>query len=90
MEWASAVQVGSLVPAESAVLHVVDAVHTRMGASDNLAMGSSTFLEVTPILCSFFSLLSCWSTRLPKFLLSQTAREVLFSLINLDREYILV
>lgn len=39
-------QVGSLVPAESAELHVVDAVHTRMGASDNLAMGSSTFLEV--------------------------------------------
>ena len=47
-----AVQVGSLVPAESAELHVVDAVHTRMGASDNLAMGSSTFLEVchTPYL----------------------------------------
>ena len=39
-------QVGSLVPAESAELHVLDAVHTRMGASDNLAMGSSTFLEV--------------------------------------------
>ncbi|KAL0026611.1 hypothetical protein WJX77_010338 [Trebouxia sp. C0004] len=38
-------QVGSLVPAESAELHVLDAVHTRMGASDNLAMGSSTFLE---------------------------------------------
>ena len=42
----AAVQVGSLVPAESAELHVVDAVHTRMGASDNLAMGRSTFLEV--------------------------------------------
>ena len=42
----SLLQVGSLVPAESAELHVVDAVHTRMGASDNLAMGSSTFLEV--------------------------------------------
>ncbi len=40
-------QVGSLVPAESAELHVLDAVHTRMGASDNLAMGSSTFLEVS-------------------------------------------
>lgn len=48
-------QVGSLVPAESAELHVVDAVHTRMGASDNLAMGSSTFLEVTPIMCSFIT-----------------------------------
>ena len=41
-----ALQVGSLVPADSARLHVLDAVHTRMGASDNLAMGSSTFLEV--------------------------------------------
>ena len=39
-------QVGSLVPADSARLHVVDAIHTRMGASDNLAMGRSTFLEV--------------------------------------------
>lgn len=46
-------QVGSLVPAESAELHVLDAVHTRMGASDNLAMGSSTFLEASHILATF-------------------------------------
>lgn len=39
-------QVGSLVPAASCRLHVMDAVYTRMGASDNLAMGRSTFLEV--------------------------------------------
>ena len=39
-------QVGSLVPAKSATLHVMDSIHTRMGASDNLAMGRSTFLEV--------------------------------------------
>ncbi len=52
---ASAVQVGSLVPAESAELHVVDAVHTRMGASDNLAMGSSIFPDVAPIMGSFIS-----------------------------------
>ena len=38
-------QVGSFVPAKSARLSVLDAVYTRMGASDNLAMGSSTFLE---------------------------------------------
>ncbi|KAK9916549.1 hypothetical protein WJX75_003960 [Coccomyxa subellipsoidea] len=38
-------QVGSFVPAESARMHVFDSVHTRMGASDNLAMGRSTFLE---------------------------------------------
>ena len=38
-------QVGSFVPAKSARLTVLDAIFTRMGASDNLAMGSSTFLE---------------------------------------------
>lgn len=47
-DYSGTLQVGSLVPAEAAELHVVDAVHTRMGASDNLAMGSSTFLEVCP------------------------------------------
>ena len=41
-------QVGSFVPAEKAKLHVVDAVLTRMGARDNLALGRSTFLEVSP------------------------------------------
>jgi len=35
------------VPAEKATLHVVDAVLTRMGARDNLALGRSTFLEVS-------------------------------------------
>ena len=38
-------QVGSFVPAESFSLRAIDAVHTRMGASDNLAQGRSTFLE---------------------------------------------
>ena len=44
-------QVGSFVPAESARMHVFDAVFTRMGASDNLAMGRSTFLEVPRLGC---------------------------------------
>lgn len=35
------------MPAESARMHVFDSVHTRMGASDNLAMGRSTFLEAS-------------------------------------------
>ena len=38
-------QCGSFVPAVSAELTVLDGVFTRMGASDNLAMGASTFLE---------------------------------------------
>ena len=38
-------QVGCFVPAESLTLRAIDAVHTRMGASDNLAQGRSTFLE---------------------------------------------
>ncbi|CAM6048304.1 unnamed protein product [Sphagnum compactum] len=38
-------QIGSYVPAASAKMHVVDAVFTRMGASDTIQKGSSTFFE---------------------------------------------
>lgn len=38
-------QAGSLVPAQSCRLHAFDAVFTRMGAADNIALGRSTFLE---------------------------------------------
>jgi DNA mismatch repair protein MutS len=37
-------QVGSFVPAESATIGLVDKIFTRVGASDNLAAGESTFL----------------------------------------------
>jgi len=37
-------QMGSFVPAESARLDIVDRVFTRIGASDNLARGRSTFM----------------------------------------------
>ncbi len=37
-------QVGSYVPAESATIGIVDRIFTRVGASDNLASGESTFL----------------------------------------------
>lgn len=37
-------QIGSFVPAKSAKLGVVDAIFTRVGASDDLAAGSSTFM----------------------------------------------
>lgn len=37
-------QMGSFVPAKSALLPIHDQVFTRVGASDNLAMGQSTFL----------------------------------------------
>ncbi|HEU4455057.1 MAG TPA: DNA mismatch repair protein MutS, partial [Longimicrobium sp.] len=37
-------QVGSFVPARFAQVGVVDRVFTRVGASDNLAMGQSTFM----------------------------------------------
>mmetsp|Transcript_18799 Transcript_18799/g.52391 ORF Transcript_18799/g.52391 Transcript_18799/m.52391 type:complete len:1108 (-) Transcript_18799:16-3339(-) len=41
-------QMGCYVPAESCELHVVDCIYTRMGASDNLAAGRSTFqVELT-------------------------------------------
>ena len=35
---------GSFVPADSALLPIVDRVFTRIGAADNLARGRSTFM----------------------------------------------
>jgi DNA mismatch repair protein MutS len=37
-------QMGSWVPADSALLPIVDRIFTRIGASDNLARGRSTFM----------------------------------------------
>ena len=37
-------QIGSFVPAKSAVIGIVDRVFTRIGASDDLASGRSTFM----------------------------------------------
>lgn len=37
-------QMGSFVPAESAAIGIVDKVFTRVGASDNLSRGESTFM----------------------------------------------
>lgn len=36
-------QAGCFVPAEAAVIGIVDRIYTRIGASDNLAQGQSTF-----------------------------------------------
>ena len=42
--------IGSFVPAESAIIGNIDAIHTRIGASDDLTTGSSTFMvEMTEI-----------------------------------------
>lgn len=47
-------QIGSFVPAKSAKIGIVDAIFTRVGASDDLATGQSTFMvemnEVAEIL----------------------------------------
>ena len=48
-------QIGSFVPAQRANLSVLDRIFTRIGASDNLAEGKSTFLiemEETATICT--------------------------------------
>lgn len=37
-------QIGSYIPADSAVIGLVDRIYTRVGASDNITAGESTFL----------------------------------------------
>lgn len=37
-------QIGSFVPAQSATIGLVDAIFTRVGASDNISRGESTFM----------------------------------------------
>ncbi len=37
-------QMGSFVPAESATIGLIDKIFTRVGASDNISMGESTFM----------------------------------------------
>ncbi len=48
-------QIGSFVPAAQAHVSIVDRIFTRIGASDNVAEGKSTFLvemEETALICS--------------------------------------
>jgi len=37
-------QIGSFVPAETAAIGIVDKIFTRVGASDNISLGESTFM----------------------------------------------
>ena len=37
-------QIGSFVPAEKAKIGIIDKIFTRVGASDNISAGESTFM----------------------------------------------
>ena len=56
-------QIGSFVPAESAHIGLVDKIFTRVGASDNISVGESTFMvemnEAADILNNVSSLGDC-------------------------------
>lgn len=54
-------QLGSFVPAQRAELTPLDAVFTRMGASDSLALGRSTFLEELGEASSILAQATPWS-----------------------------
>ena len=60
-------QIGSFVPAAAATIGVCDRVFTRVGASDNLVRGQSTFMvemaETSAILHTATRAASCCSTR---------------------------
>lgn len=68
-------QIGCYVPADAAELSVRDAVLTRMGASDNLQLGSSTFheaggrrsiLSTHPSCPNVHGLVPAWSSTHPR------------------------
>ena len=44
-------QIGSFVPATKAAIGLVDRVFCRVGATDNLAQGQSTFMVCSPNAC---------------------------------------
>jgi DNA mismatch repair protein MutS len=54
-------QMGSFVPARSAQIGVVDRLFTRVGASDNLAAGESTFLREMNETANILNNATAWS-----------------------------
>ena len=56
-------QMGSFVPAQAALLPVVDRVFTRVGAADNLARGRSTFMVEMTEAAAILNMATRWGSR---------------------------
>ena len=75
-------QIGCFVPAESATIGVVDKIFTRVGASDNISVGDSTFMVEMNEAASILNNLSHRSLILFDELAEEPALTMVFPLLG--------
>ncbi len=78
-------QIGSFVPAESANIGIVDKIFTRVGASDNISSGESTFMVE---MNETSSILNNLSNRSLIFLMKLEEEQALMTEFQLHGQYL--